>query len=152
MGRAGVRVVRLSDRGIGWVAVEQTMIFGHIFVVFRQCAGEEVAALCVGHEIEVIRRRRREGGANGRFAGIADGARGKARVRVGVLRRIVAQILKRQRWLKQVCPLERVDYRGIALQQHAPVQPIGLDPGDQGAFVGFLRFGFHQRCQRNHRR
>ena len=30
------------------------MIFGHIFVVFRQCGGKKVAALSVGDEVEVI--------------------------------------------------------------------------------------------------
>src|SRR5208283_6002188 len=43
----------VNFRGIRGFALQETAIFGHIFVVFRQCSGKKVAALGVGHEVEI---------------------------------------------------------------------------------------------------
>src|SRR3974390_332319 len=139
----------LRDRGVRWFSVKQTMVFGHIFVVFRQRGGKEVAALRIRDKKEVIGWSGVQGGFQRGFAGIADGTRGKAGVDIGVIWRVVAEILQSERWVVIVDLLEGVNDRGIALEQHFLVQPVAIDAGDEGTLVGLGSFRFDQGSESN---
>src|SRR6516164_9011255 len=139
----------LRDWGVRGFSVKQTMVFGHIFVVFRQRGGEEVATLGIRDKKEVIGWSGVQGGLQRGLAGIADGTRGKAGVDVGVIRRVVAEVLPSERGLVIVDLLEGVNDRGVALEQHFPVQPVGIYAGDEGTLVGLGSFRFDQGSESN---
>ena len=44
----------VSFRGIRGFAVQEPVIFGHIFVMFHQRGGKKMATLRVGHEVEIV--------------------------------------------------------------------------------------------------
>jgi len=108
-----------------------------------------VAALGIRDKKEVIGWSGVQGGFQRGFAGIADGTRGKAGVDIGVIGRVVAEILQSERWVVIVDLLEGVNDRGIALQQHFLVQPVGIDAGDEGTLVGLGSFRFDQGSESN---
>src|SRR5262249_15396397 len=70
---------------IGGKASQQTVILLHVFVVFRQRGAKKMAALGVGHEVEVIRLGWSQGRAQGYVARIADRPRRQTTVRVCVV-------------------------------------------------------------------
>src|SRR5208283_3703532 len=47
--------------------------------------------------------------------------------------------------------IERINYRGITLQQHSFLQAIGENSCYQRTFLGLGSFPLHKRCQRHHR-
>ena len=57
------------------------------------------------------------------------------------------QIPAAQRAIVAALLLERIDHRGIALQQHAFPQAIFKHAGNQWALFRFRRFAFDQRSQ-----
>ena len=69
----GVHVVGFVCGRIRGLAIQETVILGHILVMFRQRGSEEVSSLRIGHKIEIVGRRGIQRRAQRSFAGIADG-------------------------------------------------------------------------------
>src|SRR5258708_36600515 len=63
---------RRCRRRVSRQSLQQTMIPVYVLIVLSQSDTEEVAALCVSDEGEIIRWRRRKRAAESDFTGIAD--------------------------------------------------------------------------------
>src|SRR5262252_9553286 len=70
---------------------------------------------------------------------------------VGIVARVVAEILQGEWRIVFVNPPEGVNHGGIALQQHLFAQPVGVDAGDQRALVGLGSLRLDERSERNDR-
>src|ERR1039457_7002663 len=95
------------------------MIPRYVVNVFSQSLCEQVAAFGIGHEVKKVNTRGMERRAQRSFAGIGDGARRESRVTVCIIRRIHAQIRKRDRSLVEACFFQRVNYCWIAAKRHS---------------------------------
>ena len=124
------------------------MIPVYVLIVFGKRRAEEVAALCVGYEVEIIRLSGRERCAKSNFARISDWPGRQAAVFIRVVRRIVVQILARKCAVVFSNLFERIDHRGIALQRHASVQTVFEDAGDERPLVRLWSFPLDQRSER----
>src|SRR5882724_683002 len=109
-----------------------------------------MAALGVGHKIEVIALRRLPRCAQRSLARIADGSGRQAAVHVSVVWRVKTKIVEGQ--LAVVAPdaLESVNDGGIALHGHAQSKAVFEDSSDERPLFRLRRFPFDEGSQGHH--
>src|SRR5256885_6072641 len=126
-------------------SLQQTMIPVYVLIVLSQSRAEEMAALCVSDEVEIIRLRGRKRGAESDFTGIANRPGRQTAMFIRVVGRIVMQILTGERAVVFSRLFECINHGRVALQRHAFVEAVFEKPPPKAPARGLPGFGFDQR-------
>src|SRR5258708_39726340 len=110
---------RRCRRWVSRQSLQQTMIPVYVLIVLSQSGAKEVAALCVGDEIEIIGLRGGKRSAKRDFPRIADWSRWQTAMFIRVVGRIVLHVLAGQCAVVFSRLFERVNHGRVALQRHA---------------------------------
>src|SRR5262249_17205862 len=113
------------------------MIPVYVLIVFGKRRTEEVAALGVCHELEIVAWRVPVARPQCVSSVFSCWPRGHPAVLVGVVRRIVMQILASQRAVVSSDLLQGINHRWIALKWHSLVQAVFENARDERALVRF---------------
>src|SRR5260221_11091980 len=95
------------------------MITVYVLIVFFQRGAEKMAALGIGYEINKLGVRRLQRRAKSNRAGIANRPGRQSPALISIVRRVFVQILAGERASVPALQFERINDRGVALQQHS---------------------------------
>src|SRR5256885_8669043 len=126
-------------------SLQQTMIPVYVLIVLSQSGTEEVAALCVSDEVEIICLRGRKRGAESDFTGIANRPGRQTAMFICVVGRIVMQILTSERAVVFPHLFECINHGWVALQRHAFVEAVFENARHERSLVGLRGFAFDER-------
>src|SRR5256885_13552576 len=128
-------------------SLQQTMIPVYVLIVLSQSRAEEMAALCVSDEVEIIRLRGRKRGAESDFTWIANRPGRQTAMFIRVVGRIVMQILDGECAFVFSRLFERINHGWVALQGHAFVETVFENARHKRPLVGLRGFAFDERSE-----
>ena len=117
--------------------------------MLAQRIGESVRAVVAADEVEVTDVGGGQGGAENLSAGSRDRTWREARVDVGVVGRIEAQVGAGEVAVVAAGALEGVDRGGVALERHPDSQPVVEDGGDERELRVAPGLPLNDGCQRD---
>src|SRR6266850_5172894 len=120
---------------IRWLPRQKTAIAIYVLIVLLQCRTEEMSSLRVCDEVEKLGVSRCNGGTQGNLARISDGAGRQSAMHISIVGRVLVQIVAIQGAIVAALLFERVNYRRIALQQHAFAQAVLKHAGHKRPFI-----------------
>src|SRR5258706_5365375 len=135
----------MCRRRVSRQSLQQTMIPVYVLIVLSESGAEEVAALCVSDEVEIIGLRGRKRGAESDFTGITNRPGRQTAMFIRVVGRIVMQILTSERAIVFSRLFECINHGWVALQRHAFMETGFEDARHERSLVGLRSFAVDER-------